>query len=80
MAATATAGARPPVTIQVTDGMPLYLALTRGDVAAAARALGWITVLLDRPVPQGPQAQRVWAGELGLADPGVEVHTEARLR
>ncbi|MCC6898060.1 MAG: hypothetical protein IT377_03745 [Polyangiaceae bacterium] len=49
------------------------------EAAAAARALGWITVLLDRPVPQGPQAQRVWAGELGLADPGVEVHTEARL-
>ncbi len=49
------------------------------QAAAAARALGWLTVLLDRPVPQGPQAQRVWAGELGLADPSVEVHTEARL-
>ncbi len=50
MAATATAGARPPVTIQVTDGMPLYLALTRGDVAAAARALAssWRTLGVER--------------------------------
>lgn len=49
------------------------------EAAAAARALGWITVLLERPVPRGPQAQRVWAGELRLEDQAVEVSTEARL-
>lgn len=47
--------------------------------AAAARQLGWITVLLDRPVPHGPQAQRQWAGEIRLEEPEIEVSTEARL-
>lgn len=49
------------------------------EAAFSARTLGWISVLLDRPVPHGPQAQRMWAGELGLAERGIEVSTEARL-
>ncbi len=49
------------------------------DAAAAARALAWITILLDRPVPQGPQAQRAWVGEIGLEEPGLEIKTDARL-
>ena len=49
------------------------------EAAAAARVLGFITVLLERPVPQGTQALRMWAGELGLEERGIEVSTEARL-
>lgn len=49
------------------------------EAAAAARILGWITVLLERPVPHGPQAQRLWAGQIQLDEQNIEVSTEARL-
>jgi len=49
------------------------------DAAAAARQLAWISVLLERPVPKGPQAQRVWAGEIHLEEQAIQVSTEARL-
>lgn len=45
------------------------------NAAADAAALGWLTVLLDEPPPQGQTALASWAKEAGLERAGVRVTT-----
>ncbi len=55
---------------------------SRGGLAAVqqARALGWITLLMDEPVPTGVQALKAWAAKLNLEAAGITVSCEDGLR
>lgn len=48
--------------------------------ASACEVLGWITVLLDRAPPVGPQALIRWAIDLGLPERGIRIDFEREPR
>lgn len=52
---------------------------TADDGVGASRMLGWITILLNEPVPDGPQARRAWLNQFDLAAEGISATTEAGL-
>jgi len=43
------------------------------DAAGTVALLGWVTVLLDEPVPPGPMALRAWTARMGLDAAGIRV-------
>ncbi|NOU32189.1 MAG: hypothetical protein HOO96_30155 [Polyangiaceae bacterium] len=53
--------------------------LSAEAAASTCRGLGWITVLLNEHVPEGPQALQRWLQQFDLAAAGITATTEAGL-